>query len=168
MADRVAQKAPPLPEISTTDDSWRAVAFQVGGIPLLIKMNSVTEVSHPPPVTRLPRVKRWVRGIANVRGEILAVVDLREFFDLTGAITPAHSRVIAVEKGETRLGMVVDRIVGMRQIRSRQVGEHSSDRCPESLKTCVSGSAEMDGIRVDIFDPEKLITHKNFSQVATL
>ena len=135
---------------------------------MLINMAHVAEVSPQPPVTRLPGVQRWVKGIANVRGEVLTIVDLHEFFHLESPRNPALCRVIAIERGETRLGILVDRIVGMRQIATQNIDETSSESCPEKIKACVSGSVQFDENWMDIFDTEKLVTHEQFLNVSTL
>lgn len=168
LAQRVDSQALPLPERSSTDDSWQAVAFQLDDATMLINMNAVAEVSPQPPVTRLPGVQRWVRGIANVRGEVLTIVDLHEFFELGGTRNPAFNRIISIAQGDTRLGVVVDRIIGMRQVATQQIREEPSEECPNSMKSCVSGAVMIDGNWLDIFDPKKLITNDNFLNVSTL
>lgn len=168
LSKRVEDNALPVPERSNRDDSWQAVAFQLEDAVMLINMGDVSEVSPQPPVTRLPGVQRWVRGIANVRGEVLTVVDLHELFELSGSRNPTFNRVIAIERGETRLGVIVDRIIGMRQIATQQVRPEPSEECPESMKPCVSGAVLIDDNWIDIFDPEKLITNEKFLNVSTL
>lgn len=168
LASIVNQCALPLPERSIQDDSWQGIAFQLEDATMLIDMNNITEVSPQPAVTRLPGVKRWVRGIANVRGEVLTLVDLHEFFELRGGTNPASNHVIAIVKGDTRLGVIVDRVIGMRQIESKKVRKERSEECPESMKDCVSGAVYMDESWMDIFDPEKLINNKKFLNLSTL
>lgn len=168
LAQRVRDRGAPLPEKTGKDNSWQAIAFQLNDAIMLIDMNAVSEVSPQPPVTKLPGVKRWVLGISNVRGEVLAIIDLHEFFDLGGARNPHLNRVIAIEKGDTRLGMVVDRVIGMRQVSTQEIREQASEECPEPMKVCVSGSVLIDGQWMDIFDPEKLIKNENFLGVSTL
>ena len=168
LAQRIDDMALPIPERSRQDDSWQAVAFQLDDATMLINMNAVQEVSPQPPVTRLPGVKRWVLGIANVRGEVLTIVDLHEFFELSGNRNPALNRVIAIAQGETRLGVVVDRIIGMRQVAIQQVRQEPSEGCPETMKSCVAGAVLIDDNWMDIFDPSKFITNEKFLNVSTL
>ena len=168
LARRIEDQALPIPERSSQDDSWQAVAFQLDNAAMLINMSAVDEVSPQPAVTRLPGVKRWVRGIANVRGEVLTIVDLHELFELSGSRNPAFNRVIAIAQGETRLGVVVDRIIGMRQVATQQVRQEPSEGCPEAMKACVSGAVLIDDSWMDIFDPAKLITNDNFLNLSTL
>lgn len=168
LEQRVNSHALPLSKNTGQDNSWQAIAFMLDEQTMLINMSDVAEVSPQPPVTRLPGVQRWVKGIANVRGEVLTVVDLHEFFHLDTPRNPALSRVIAIERGDTRLGILVDRIVGMRQIGSQKTKYAPSDSCPEKIKNCVSGSVEFEENWMDIFDTEKLVTHEQFLNVSTL
>lgn len=165
---RVLTSALPLSERPDKDNSWQAIAFMLDDRAMLINMSDVAEVSPQPPVTRLPGVQRWVKGIANVRGEVLTIVDLHEFFHLETPRNPALSRVIAIERGEKRLGVLVDRIVGMRQISSQKISSTPSDGCPEKIKNCITGAVQFDENWMDIFDTEKLVTHEQFLNVSTL
>ena len=168
LARRIDDMALPAPERARQDDSWQAIAFQLDDASMLINMNAVQEVSPQPAVTRLPGVKAWVRGIANVRGEVLAIVDLHEFFELGGNRKPTLNRVIAIAQGEIRLGVVVDKIIGMRQVAVQQVRQQPSEGCPQTLKSCVSGAVLIDGNWMDIFDPSRLMTNENFLNLSTL
>ena len=168
LVQRVRSSALPLSANVEKDNSWQAVAFQLEDQTMLINMDDVAEVLPQPPVTRLPGVQRWVKGIANVRGEVLSIIDLHDFFELKTPSNPVLNRVIAIQKGETRLGIVVDRIVGMRQIGSQESMDKPSEGCPEQIKHCVSGSILFDTDWMDVFNPEKLITHEQFLNVSTL
>lgn len=168
LEQRVESMALPVSMNTSADDSWQAIAFMLDKQTMLINMADVAEVSPQPPVTRLPGVQRWVKGIANVRGEVITIVDLHEFFHLETPRNPSLCRVIAIERGETRLGILVDRIVGMRQISTQKRQESSSENCPEKITSCVSGSIEFDANWIDVFDTEKLVTHEQFLDVSTL
>ena len=160
--------AAPMPLRTTESDAWQAIAFELEGSTFLIDMRDVSEVSAQPAVTRLPGVQKWIKGIANVRGEVLTIVDLHEYFSLTGGRNPALNRVIAIQRGDTRLGVVVDRVIGMRQVLSQGLNDQISESCPAKLRDYISGSIEIDGERMDVFDPEKLVRNENFLNVSIL
>ena len=50
----------------------------VGDTVLVSKMGEVTEILDPPDFTRVPGVQSWVVGIANVRGSLLPLMDLKD------------------------------------------------------------------------------------------
>ncbi len=69
----IASDAPPGRE-------WVGVAFRIGGETFLIAREETREVlGYPPSVTRIPGAKPWIKGLANVRGQLLPLIDLRQF-----------------------------------------------------------------------------------------
>lgn len=169
LAQRVVDSATPLPNRSSSADSWQAIAFEFMNDTFAVPMKDVKEVLPTPGVTRIPGVQKWVKGIANVRGEILALIDLNDFISAGRVSNPTLSRVIAVEIGDLRFGMVVDRVIGMRQVNQAQVqtGEASSS-CPPEMKDYVSGAVQLDDQEVNLFDPLKLVKSDTFENVSTL
>lgn len=76
----------------------------------------VVEVCPLKELTPLPCTPPFLRGIVNVRGRILPVLDLKKFFDLPEkGITDLH-RIILVRGGELELGLLADAILGVRSI----------------------------------------------------
>ncbi|MGH8445266.1 MAG: chemotaxis protein CheW, partial [Solimonas sp.] len=62
--------------------SWTGLGFRLGAHWFVAPREDVREVIAPPRVTRVPNAQAWVGGLANVRGELLAIIDLPRFFDL--------------------------------------------------------------------------------------
>lgn len=76
----------------------------------------VREVHPLEDLTPLPGTPPFLAGIVNVRGRILAVIDLKRFFDLPSpGITDAH-KIILVYTAEMELGILADTVLGMRSI----------------------------------------------------
>src|SRR5277367_6937774 len=76
-----------VPE-TTTGREWVGVAFRMGGETFLVAREETREVlGYPAVVTRIPGAKSWVRGLANVRGALMPMLDLRKFLG-SGTTTP--------------------------------------------------------------------------------
>ena len=59
---------------------WVGVAFRMAGELYLAAREETREVlAVPPGLTRVPGAKPWVKGIANVRGQLLPILDLRQY-----------------------------------------------------------------------------------------
>lgn len=168
LAQRVAETAAPLPDRSGSTDSWQAIAFEFMNETFVVPMKDVKEVLPTPSTTRLPGVQKWVKGIANVRGELLALIDLNDFIAVGRVSNPTLSRVVAVEIGEMRFGMVVDRVIGMRQVNQAQIQAGTAANCPPEMKDYVSGAVQLDDHEVNLFDPLKLVKSNTFESVSTL
>jgi len=76
---------------SSAGREWVGVAFRMGGETFLVAREETREVlGYPAAVTRIPGAKSWVKGLANIRGQLLPMLDLRQFLG-SGATTPPCS-----------------------------------------------------------------------------
>ena len=87
-----------LPEQLDAPGLWRGVGFRIGSRRLAAGFDEVREILPLPPVTPVPGAQPWMLGVANVRGSLLPVVDLKQF--LEGERTVAHEgqRVLVVRQ----------------------------------------------------------------------
>ena len=95
---------------------WVGVAFRMGGETFLVAREETREVlGYPAVVTRIPGAKSWVKGLANVRGQLLPMLDLRQFLG-SGSTTPQrNTRVVVVHHREVPAGLMVDEVLGFRR-----------------------------------------------------
>lgn len=94
---------------------WIGVAFRLGGETFLVGRDEAREVMGVPAnITRIPGARPWIRGLANLRGQLLPVIDLRQYFG-SGETTPGrNTRVIVVNHREVPAGLMVDEVLGFR------------------------------------------------------
>jgi len=90
------------------------VEFDIGGEYYGIELEYIREVYAPSGFTYLPGIPPFVRGIINVRGTIVSVMDLKRFFGLTGGDTGGR-HVIIVSSEKMEFGILADHIVGVRK-----------------------------------------------------
>lgn len=103
-ARAVTQTAPaPGPELHLLTFALDREEF---GIPV----TQVREVIRVSDITRVPQAPAHVRGVANLRGRILAVVELRSRLGLPTAELTPRSRVVVVEVRGRVLGLLVDAV----------------------------------------------------------
>lgn len=94
---------------------WRGLSFSVQGIETVSAIGEIAEILVPPSLTFVPGAQPWLRGIANLRGTLLTVVDLGHFlFD-----APTHyddrNRVLVVrQRGTAATGLLVGAVLGQR------------------------------------------------------
>jgi purine-binding chemotaxis protein CheW len=93
----------------------RHVVFRVGSERFAIPLEEVREVVVPqPPFARVPRSSDAVRGVMNLRGRVVAVVDLAALVGL--APQPLHaasSQVLILDQGRRALGFLIAGVVGV-------------------------------------------------------
>ncbi|WP_216725975.1 chemotaxis protein CheW [Hymenobacter siberiensis] len=85
------------------------IVFRLGDEDYGIRIEQVKEVTVTPDVARMPKTPPFIKGIANLRGDIIAILDLEERFRLrpAGRPIPERSYTIAVEAADYVLGLMV-------------------------------------------------------------
>ncbi|HXW75086.1 MAG TPA: chemotaxis protein CheW [Steroidobacteraceae bacterium] len=112
---------------------WVGVALRMAGDLYLAAREETREVlGVPASTTRVPGAKSWIKGLANVRGQLLPIVDLRQF--LGSGVTPItrNTRIVVVNHREIPAGLLVDEVLGFRRFAE---SEFSGD-APPTVARC--------------------------------
>lgn len=112
---------------------WVGVALKMAGELYLVAREEAREVlGVPAPLTRVPGARSWILGLANVRGALLPIIDLRAY--LGGGETPSArtARIIVVNHRDIPAGLVVDEVLGFRRFAD---AEFSAD-VPPTIVNC--------------------------------
>ena len=99
-----AAAAPAVPP--ERPDSW--VTFELAGELYALPVSRIQEIQRARGITRVPHAPPPVRGIANLRGKVLVVVDLRLRLGLPPAVADERSRILVVSSRQRSLGLLVD------------------------------------------------------------
>ena len=112
---------------------WVGIGFRIGDEQFVASREQVREVLMlPDSMTRVPGAKRWLLGIANLRGHLLPLVDLKLLLGSGRTALRRTTRVISVNHREMPAGLVVDVVQGFR----RFTGHEFSDTQPETAVRC--------------------------------
>ena len=88
------------------------VLVRLGGCRYALPMASVAEVGRPPGLTRVPGLPAWVAGVANWRGRVLAVLDLRALLSADTGELDRRGRLVVLAHGGVRVGLLVEGVAG--------------------------------------------------------
>lgn len=94
---------------------WTGLGFRLGDHWLVAPREDVREVIVPPPLTRVPGARPWLLGVANVRGALLPVCDLRRLLGEEHNTLARQSRVMVYNSDRVPAGFLVDEVAGYRQ-----------------------------------------------------
>jgi purine-binding chemotaxis protein CheW len=92
-------------------DLARYVTFRLGRETYGLPIQQIVEISKTFATTPVPRTAPFVRGIGNVRGSIIPVVDLAERLRMPGSETSRSTRVLIVRHAEESYGLLVDEVM---------------------------------------------------------
>ena len=88
------------------------VVVRLGGSRYALPMGSVAEVGRPPVLTRVPGLPQFVAGVANWRGRVLAVLDLRGLLGADVVELDRRGRLVVLSHGGVRVGVLVEAVAG--------------------------------------------------------
>ena len=86
---------------------------------------SIHEILKIPAVTRLPNVPSFIKGVLNLRGNVIPVVNVRARFGLPESTITDASRIIVVEVGDKLIGLLVDEVYQVIRIPKRNIEQPS-------------------------------------------
>lgn len=88
------------------------VLVRFGGGRYGVPMAAVDEVGRPPVLTRVPGLPAWVAGVANWRGRVLAVLDLRSLLTEEHEKLDRRARLVVLSHAGIRVGLLVEAVAG--------------------------------------------------------
>lgn len=104
-----------LPQQEEIQPHWDGIVFYLGKTRLVAPLNEVIEILHlPADLTQVPGTQPWVRGVANIRGNLLPIVDLQLFLGDDSVLAGGHSRVLIIKHKKIFTGLLVKEVLGMR------------------------------------------------------
>jgi purine-binding chemotaxis protein CheW len=95
---------------ASDSDVAQLVSFMIDENEYAVNILAVNEILRYPDITRLPNTPNFIRGVINLRGNVIPVVDVRVRFGFSkGSITDL-TRVIVTENGGKLIGLLVDNV----------------------------------------------------------
>lgn len=157
---------PGVPEQIEAPGLWRAIGFRVGDRQFVSGIDEISEIlMSPPPVTSIPATRPWLLGVANVRGNLIALVDLKQFlFEQRTHIT-GRARVLVVRQSGGNVGLLVDELLGQRNLTDadREGAEGEAD---PGLARFVTENVTLGSTRLGRFSMVELARAPEFQHAA--
>lgn len=155
LADQLV--AHPLPSATPAapppEPRYPFLRFQAAGLACALPLRDVLRVDRLPRVTPVPGTPDSVRGLANLRGQLITLVSLRDLFDKP-APPVAGERLLVVPgiQGRGTLGLIVDSLAGIAGFTSAQL----SQPAPSPLQAAAAHTIRLESARIEVLDLQKL------------
>lgn len=108
---------PTLPELPLPDETTTAAAgailLRLGTTRYAVAMADVAEVAPVPRLTRVPGAPVWLAGVANWRGRMLPVLDLRPLLATEQVPLASSARLLVIARGELVVGLLGEAVPGV-------------------------------------------------------
>lgn len=174
--DQALESAPPVASVaeattpvhhhkqfSQLDDY---VVFTLAGTDYAVPVRDVAEIGRIPSITRLPNVPDFIRGITNLRGEVVPVLSLPVLLGLQDAPATARGRVLFLQPRErvSSTGLVVDEVKGIQRIQSQQL-EQVTGLVDDKVTSVLRGVHGRGDRLLNVLDLEQLFHLQEFQQL---
>ena len=141
------------------------ISFTVGAEEYGLELLRVKEVIRMRQITWLPKAPACVKGVINLRGDVIPIVDLRERFGLAAQEQTAMTRVIVVEVEGRMIGMVVDSASQVVRVPEDQFDPPPSV-IGEASRDFITAVGKMGDTLIIMLDVDKILNTEEMKQIA--
>jgi purine-binding chemotaxis protein CheW len=147
------------------------VVFKLDDERFAFPSTSIVEIGYQPELSALPFVPAWFSGIANLRGDVIAVLDLRGLWDKPCAAPNARQKMLIVrsEKENLTVGLLVDAVSEMRNLTLREINAAKdfagADSASQPFAFCLQGISRTSDSVLHLLDAEQLLTSPKLRQL---
>ena len=110
-----------MSQIENMSHELKLIIFKLGREEYGMDILRVQEIKRMMGITRVPATPAFIKGVINLRGSVLPVIDLRTRLGLIEGELKDAARIIVVLVNETTVGFIVDEVVEVTTIDSAQV-----------------------------------------------
>jgi twitching motility protein PilI len=165
MEQAIMDRAPRLPEETQGPELWTGVGFRLADVHLVTPLEHIAEVLPYPALTPVPGTKSWVRGVANVRGNLLTIVDLAEYFGKGRIYPDERTRVLTMNIENLHTGLVVNEVFGLRHFNEESERQRKGV-FEDAVTPHLQGAFLRDDVLWGMFDMYSLAASATFMHVA--
>ena len=133
---------------------WRGIGFRIDDRYFVSSIAEVNEILTMPAVTVVPGARSWLLGIANVRGNLVPAIDLRDFTGGGRSPTGDTTRLLLIRQHGGSAGLLVDEVLGQRSFSEQQ------------LSTTIGESIQLGDVLWGLFSMAALTRSAEFQQAA--
>lgn len=141
---------------SSKKPTVRVLKFTLGEENYCILVTQSKEVIKAPEITSIPMSPSFVKGIINLRGEIISVLDIREFFGLAEPQKVTDSRIVVTDVAGYTVGILADSLEGTDDIEEDSIQEPLAT-LKQELRNYTKGQIQHDDKILILLDMEKVL-----------
>ena len=137
----------------------QVVAFKLRNEEYGFSILNVQEIKGLTDITRVPFAPEFIKGVINLRGSVLPVIDLKKRLGLDDTPYTANTRIVIVQYDEVAVGMLVDAVTEVRTINADDIDTSRTVTGNDSNSKFISGIGKVD---------DRLIIQLNLSEIIGL
>jgi len=144
---------------------WSGVGFRLADMHLVSPLDQVTEVLPAPSMTLVPGVKSWVKGVANIRGNLVTIIDLAQYFGKPPIFADTQSRIMLLNDPDLHAAVLVNDVLGLRHF-DEELERQDLSGIDDPVLAHLTGAFLHDNVLWGVFDMKSLAESLTFRHVA--
>ncbi|MFH1577800.1 MAG: chemotaxis protein CheW [Candidatus Omnitrophota bacterium] len=104
-----------------TSKEFQLVVFKIGDEEFGVDISQVREIVRLLEITYMPKAPEFVEGVVNLRGQIVAIIDLAKRLGITSRPRGETTRIVVIEIGENIVGMIVDSVSEVLRLSAKDI-----------------------------------------------
>lgn len=142
---------------------WRGIGFRVGTRLLVSGIDEISELLAVPALTPVPGTQPWLLGVANVRGNLVPVIDFARFLFGERTLHTDRTRLLIVRQHGGNVALLVDEVFGQRTVDQEQRTQAGREDDPRLVRFVDSRVGEQ---QLAVFSMNRLVRAPDFRQAA--
>lgn len=142
------------------------IVFKLGNEEYALKIDQIKEIVLTPTVTKVPQTPSYVKGLANIRGNIIAILDLEEKFKVEGIQEKTGKYTLVVESETFKIGLMVNQVPNTLTVTENNI-ELAQDIVGDvsSQSNYIQGIVKIDNRLIILIDVYQLMKEKELQAI---
>lgn len=141
----------------------KVIVFQLQDEEYALPVEYVSAIERIQPITRVPRAEKFVKGVINLRGVIIPIIDLRLRFGMVETELTEDNRIIIVKKNGFEVGLIVDTASDVIDLALDEI-EPNPEVVGSVSADYIDGVSKIDDRLLILFDLQKILTSESYTQ----
>ena len=141
---------------SATGARRELIAFRIADQEFCVDIMQVREIRGWTVATPLPRTPSYMKGVINLRGAVLPIIDLGVRFGLTTSEPTARHVIMVAHIGGRMVGLLVDAVSDIIQLKDEEI-QPTPDVASDHVKSFVKGIFALDGRMLSLIELDRIV-----------
>jgi len=143
------------------------VVFKIANEEFGVSIAQVREIVRLVPITPIPRAPDFIEGVVNLRGQIIAVIDLSKRLDMPAAASTDKTRIIVVDVESNIVGMIVDEVTEVLRMAVDNITAAPELISGESKNRYITGVGKLEDRLLVLMDLAKVLSPEEVEDIRT-
>ncbi|MBW2619598.1 MAG: purine-binding chemotaxis protein CheW [Deltaproteobacteria bacterium] len=135
------------------------LTFPLAGEEYAMETDQVQEIISHQHITRLPRVPDFVKGVINLRGMVVPVIDLRQKLGFETQEYNQYTVIIVTNVADKTTGLIVDSVSDVRELTTAGI-QPPPELTRSAISSYIKGVGKQEGRFLIILDLDRLLNHR--------